>query len=157
MAGIASQIARGVSAGQAKGQILQTLLGGNRTNAEATIGNKGSFLSRTAKAIADKKAQTQGLTSDNSSRISSIESRLDTLEGGGNQDVTQPSPTVSPAPVAGGEVSGLASLGNVVGTSINDATPPAAQAVAQDVMGEEFLRNAAVGAAKMIEGKKINK
>lgn len=147
MAGIASQVARGVSAGQTKDQIVQTLLGGKRTN-------KGSFLNRTAKAIADKKAQTQGLTSDNSSRISSIESRLDALEGGGNQDVTQPSPTVSPAPVAGGEVS---DLGNVVGTSINDAAPPAAQVVAQDMMGEEFLRNAAVGAAKMIEGKKINK
>lgn len=149
MAGIASQVARGVSAGQTKDQVIQSLFGGKRRN-------KGSFLSRTAKAIADKKAQAQGLTSDNSSRISSIESRLDALEGGGNQDVTQPSPTVSPAPVAGGEVSGLAGLGNVVGTSINDAAPPAAQAVAQDMMGEEFLRNAAVGAAKMIEGKKIN-
>ena len=118
---------------------------------------KGRFLSRTAKAIADKKAETQGLTSDNSSRISSIESRLDALEGSGGQDVTQPSPTVSPAPVSGGEVSDLSSLGNVVDTSINDATPPAAKVVAQDMMGEEFLRNAAVGAAKMIEGKKINK
>jgi hypothetical protein len=150
MAGIASQVAKGVSAGQTKDQIVQSLLKGKRVN-------KGSFLNRTAKAIADKKAETQGLTSDNSSRISSIESRLDSLEGSGNQDVTQPSPTVLPAPVAGGEVSGLASLGNVVGTSVNDAIPPAAQSVAQDVMGEEFLRNAAVGAAKMIEGKKINK
>jgi len=149
MAGIASQVARGVIAGQTKDQIVQSLLGGKRKN-------KGSFLNRTAKAIADKKAQAQGLTSDNSSRISSIESRLDALEGGGDQDVTQPSPTVSPAPVAGGEVSGLAGLGNVVSTSINDATPPAAQAVAGSMMGTPSAMDFSVGAAKMIEGKKIN-
>ncbi len=139
MAGIASQVARGVSSGQTKDQIVQTLLEGKRTN-------KGSFLNRTAKAIADKKAQTQGLTSDNSSRMSSIESRLDALEGGGNQDVTQPSPTVTPAPVTDNGVSSM----------VNNATPLTTQDVAQDMMGEEFIRNAAVGAAKMIEGKKIN-
>lgn len=121
-----------------------------------TLANRGGMLGMAAKA-AQKKQGALASSSNVSSRMETIESRLDALEGSGSQDVTQPSPTVSPAPVAGGEVSGLASLGNVVGTSINDAAPPAAQAVAQNMMGEEFLRNAAVGAAKMIEGKKINK
>lgn len=120
------------------------------------LANRGGILSMAAKAAREKQgALASG--SNVSSRMDTIESRLDALEGSGSQDVTQPSPTVSPAPVAGGEVSGLASLGNVVGTSVNNAAPPAAQSVAQDMMGEEFLRNAAVGAAKMIEGKKINK
>ena len=120
------------------------------------LANRGGMLGMAAKAARKKHPALRGRSSM-SGRIETIESRLDALEGGGGQDVTQPSPTVSPAPVSGGDVSGLASLGNVVDTSINDATPPAAQVVAQDMMGEEFLRNAAVGAAKMIEGKKINK
>lgn len=120
------------------------------------LANRGGMLGMAARA-ARKKQNALASGNDVSSRMDTIESRLDALEGGSSQDVTQPSPTVSPAPVAGGEVGGLASLDNVVGTSINDAAPPAAQTVAQDMMGEEFLRNAAVGAAKMIEGKKINK
>ncbi len=119
------------------------------------LAGRGGMLGMAAKA-AKKRQGALASGNNTSSRIETIESRLDALEGSGGQDVTQPSPTVSPAPVAGGKVSGLANLGNVVGNSVNDATPPAAQSVAQDMMGEEFLRNAAVGAAKMIEGKKIN-
>lgn len=137
----------------AKARSQQSSAGAVDMNA---LANRGGMLGMAAKAARKKQSALSG-GGNMSGRIETIESRLDALEDGGGQDVTQPSPTVSPAPIADGDVSGLASLGNVVGTSINDAAPPAAQAVAQDMMGEEFLRNAAVGAAKIIEGKKINK
>jgi hypothetical protein len=137
MAAIAARAARSAIA-----RSQQSSAGAVDMNA---LANRGGMLGMAAKAAREKQgALASG--SNVSSRMETIESRLDTLEGGGSQDVTQPSPTVTPAPVTDDGVSSM----------VNNATPLPTQSVAQDMMGEEFIRNAAVGAAKMIEGKKIN-
>lgn len=145
MASIASQIARAVAQGTNKEEALQNLGGATgevmrkaqaaKANSEAVqtpFGTVNQASGRLASALDRRKAQNLGTIADTTERISSIESRLDMLENSGGGDVTQPSTTVNPA------------------------TPPAAQAVAGSMMGNEFLRNAVLGAAKMIEGKKIN-
>ena len=94
---------------------------------------------------------------DYGSRFESIEARLQSLEGGGKPvgDVTQPSVTPTPTP---GEAVGLdprtAALDSMADMPKPQMGAGLAQA-SQDMFGTEFMRNSAVGAAKMIKNKKI--
>lgn len=96
---------------------------------------------------------------DYGSRFESIESRLQALEGGGKPvgDVTQPSVTPTPSEVPG-EAVGLdprtAALDSIASMPKPQMGAGLAQA-SQDMFGTEFMRNSAVGAAKMIKNKKI--
>lgn len=100
---------------------------------------------------------TPSPTVDYGSRFESIESRLQALEGGGKPvgDVTQPSATPAPTP---GEAVGLDPR-TAAFDSIADMPKPQMGAglaqASQDMFGTEFMRNSAVGAAKMIKNKKI--
>lgn len=99
-----------------------------------------------------------------SSRIEGIESRLEALEGGGGStpapvDLGTQAVDTTTAPTASYTSGPVGNVAQVVGGTVggmNDAAPPMAQSVANDMMGEQFMRNLSVGAAKMISGKKIN-
>jgi hypothetical protein len=96
-------------------------------------------------------------------RIGNLESRLDAIEKAGKDPVksVQPiqkfvtggsfseAPSTSPAPVATGTLSAAASPG-----SLEEAMPSPGDP-ASDMFGNEFMRNASVGAAKMRINKKL--
>lgn len=103
---------------------------------------------------------TPAPTVDYGSRFESIESRLQALEGGGKPvgDVTQPSATPTPSEVPG-EAVGLDPRTAAFDVMANMPKAPGMGAglaqASQDMFGTEFMRNSAVGAAKMIKNKKI--
>ena len=118
-----------------------------------------------ATASAMARANARGLGGGIGKRIGSIESRLDALEGGGEgkdpiQSV-QPiqkfvtggsfgdASSTPPPPVATGSLNASASPG-----SLQEAMPSPGDPAA-DMFGNEFMRNASVGAAKMRINKKI--
>jgi hypothetical protein len=90
----------------------------------------------------------------NDSRFTSIESRLEALEGGGGGDLT--------AQGTGGAVkqdlatvtSGAMPEAPQAAGSLSEAMP-GPEAASMDIFGSEFARNSAVGAAKMKINKKI--
>ena len=122
-------------------------------------------MDKTATASATARAGARGLGGGMGKRIGSIESRLDALEGGGEsggsvqsvqpvQKINQGSsfgdvPSAPPAPVAAGSLNASASPG-----SLQEAMPSPGDPAA-DMFGNEFMRNASVGAAKMRMNKKI--
>jgi hypothetical protein len=152
MASIASQVARAVSQGKSKEEALQGLGGvtgdlmrrAQALKAESqpvqtpfgTVNRAGRGLAalfnpslrRTAGRQKGVIEDTSQVMEETSQRIANIETRLNTLESSGGGDVTQPSATVNPG----------------------------AQAVAGSMMGTPSAMDFSVGAAKMIEGKKIN-
>lgn len=97
-------------------------------------------------------------------RFENLESRLDALEGSGEDSVQATQPiqkfvtgvgaagqvsTPPPAPVATGTLNASASPG-----SLQEAMPSPGDP-ASEMFGTEFMRNASVGAAKMRMNKKI--
>lgn len=118
-----------------------------------------------AAASAKARASARGLGGGMGKRIGSIESRLDALEGGGESGGSVQSvkpvqefstggsfgdvPSAPPAPVAAGSLNASASPG-----SLQEAMPSPGNPAA-DMFGNEFMRNASVGAAKMRMNKKI--
>lgn len=96
-------------------------------------------------------------------RFENVESRLEELEGGNQEPIqsvqpTQafvqgssvgPAPTVPSAPVATGSLDATALPG-----SLQEAMPSPGDPAA-DMFGNEFMRNASVGAAKMRINKKL--
>jgi hypothetical protein len=130
--------------------------------AAAIKGARGSYdqARRTALANITGKARTGSM----SGRIEGIESRLKALEEGGGStptpvDLGTQAVDTTTAPTASYTSGPVGNVAKVVGGTvggINDAVPPMAQSVANDMMGEQFMRNLSVGAAKMISGKKIN-
>ena len=115
-----------------------------------------------AKASATASAGARGLGGGMGKRMGSIESRLDALEGGGEgqSPVASVKPVqdfstggsfggAQPAPVATGTLSAASSPG-----SLQEAMPSPGDPAA-DMFGNEFMRNASVGAARMIKNKKI--
>ena len=128
---------------------------GKGLNAFETLANRGGILS--SGMSLRKRASSDG---NMSGRLETIESRLDALEDGGGQDVTQPSPTVSPAPVGvpgGSEVaaSNVTADNDSVSVEAPTTFAPSAVGAAGDIFGKVFMRDAAMGAAKMIKNKKI--
>lgn len=139
----AASAARRSAKGRGKGLNLETLA------------NRGGILA----AGTSLKKRASG-DSNMSGRLETIESRLDELENGGGQDVTQPSPTVSPAPVGvpgGSEVaaSNVTADNDSVSVEAPTTFAPSAVGAAGDIFGKVFMRDAAMGAAKMIKNKKI--
>lgn len=123
--------------------------------------NRGGLMGMTQRLLdqararrAAKKAGAVGSATSavggNDGRFSSIESRLEALEGGGNDAGSITASQPQQAPLA--EVtSGI--LPEPAG-SLTEAMPGPAGA-SMDMFGSEFARNSAVGAAKMITNKKI--
>lgn len=97
-------------------------------------------------------------------KIASLEARVSALEGGGGSTPAPVDPSTqtvdtTTAPTASYTSGPVGNVAQVVGGTVgdmNDAAPPMAQQVANDIMGEPFARDLSVGAAKMILGKKIN-
>ena len=97
-------------------------------------------------------------------KIASLEARVSALEGGGGSTPAPVDPAsqvvdTTTAPTASYTSGPVGNVAQVVGGTVggmNDAVPPMAQQVAGDMMGEQFMRNLSVGAAKMVLGKKIN-
>lgn len=133
--------------------------GGGAASFDALVA-RGGMLGKAAKMVSARRSQEQM-----PSKIASLEARVSALEGGGDSTPAPVDPstqvvdtTTAPAPsYTSGPVGNVAKVvGGTVG-GMNDAVPPMAQQVAGDMMGEQFMRDLSVGAAKMIEGKKINK
>lgn len=114
----------------------------------------------TASAAAGARMQNRG--GGIGKRMGSIESRLDALEGGGEgqSPVASVKPvqefstggsfgSAQPAPVATGTLSAASPPG-----SLQEAMPSPGDPAA-DMFGNEFMRSASVGAARMIKNKKI--
>ena len=97
-------------------------------------------------------------------KIASLEARVSALEGGGGSTPAPVDPAsqvvdTTTAPTASYTSGPVGNVAQVVGGTVggmNDAVPPVAQQVAGDMMGEQFMRDLSVGAAKMVLGKKIN-
>jgi len=123
------------------------------------IAGRGGVLGKAAQLGIMRRGQRQM-----PGKIASLEARVSALEGGGGSTPAPVDPgtqavdtTTEPtASYTSGPVGNVAQVvGGTVG-GMNDAAPPMAQQVANDIMGEPFARDLSVGAAKMILGKKIN-
>lgn len=132
--------------------------GGSGTSLES-LAARGGILGKAAQLARTRQGQKQM-----PGKIASLEARVSALEGGGGSTPAPVDPgtqavdtTTEPtASYTSGPVGNVAQVvGGTVG-GMNDAAPPMAQQVANDIMGEPFARDLSVGAAKMILGKKIN-
>lgn len=159
-----SVTAGAVAAGRAAGSnnipgFGGTIFGGRFRNRGGLMGMTQKLVDQARARRAAGKAGAVGSASasvgGNDGRFTSIESRLEALEGGGGggdlaaqgtggalkQDLaTVTSGAMPEAPQAAG--------------SLSEAMPGPA-AASMDMFGSEFARNSAVGAAKMITNKKI--
>ena len=132
--------------------------GGGRTSLQALAG-RGGILGVGARLAKTRQSQRQM-----PDKIASLEARVSALEGGGGSTPAPVDPAsqvvdTTTAPTASYTSGPVGNVAQVVGGTVggmNDAAPPMAQQVANDIMGEPFARDLAVGAAKMVLGKKIN-
>lgn len=129
-------------------------------------GNRGGLMGMTqklmervrAKALARKGGavgNASAAVGGNDGRFTSIESRLEALEGGGGSGdvVAQGTGGAVKQDMAGVE-SGSMPEAPLPAGSLSEAMPSPAGA-SMDIFGSEFARNSAVGAAKMRINKKI--
>ena len=143
--------------------LLPSFMSGGIGDATRAVMNQAMNRNK-ATASATARAGARGLGGGIGKRIGSIESRLDALEGGGGGEGQSTMASVKPvqefstggsfggaqpAPVATGTLSASASPG-----SLQEAMPSPGDPAA-DMFGNEFMRNASVGAAKMRMNKKI--
>jgi hypothetical protein len=148
-----------MAAGAAAGARAGRRRGGGITSLQALAG-RGGLLGRSAQMALDRRSGRQM-----PGKIASLEARVSALEGGGGSTPAPIDPgtqavDTTTAPTASYTSGPVGNVAQVVGGTVggmNDATPPMAQQVANDIMGEPFARDLSVGAAKMVLGKKINK
>jgi len=135
--------------------------GANRSGGSSleAVARRGGILGKAAQTALTRRSQRQM-----PSKIASLEARVSALEGGGGSTPAPVDPgtqavDATTAPTASYTSGPVGNVAQVVGGTVsgmNDAAPPMAQQVANDIMGEPFARDLSVGAAKMILGKKIN-
>ena len=144
-------------------------LGSNPMNPAMGAGNAAASLAM-SQAMKSRQKATAGVNSKSAfggsgmvQRFENLESRLDAIEGRGKDPVksVQPiekfvtggsfseAPSTPTPPVATGTLSAAASPG-----SLQEAMPSPGDPAA-DMFGNEFMRNASVGAAKMRINKKL--
>lgn len=155
--GTASAAAGGRSSG---GSNVPAFMGGG-------MGAAGDYLRQQAmnknKATAGATAGVNSGGAGMKQRFENLETRLDAIEGAGKDPVQSVQPiqefvtggsfgdtsSTPPAPVATGTLNASPSPG-----SLQEAMPSPGDPAA-DMFGNEFMRNASVGAARMIKNKKI--
>ena len=109
-----------------------------------------------AAAVGSAAPAVSGGGPDMSASLGAIEERISDLE----QRVGKPSAPTSSAPIGvpgGSEVaaSNVTADNDSVSVEAPTTFAPASQSAAGDIFGKQFMRQAAVGAAKMIKNKKI--
>ena len=147
-----------MAAGAAAGARARRGRGGGGTSLQALAG-RGGLLGKSAQVVLDRRSERQM-----PGKIASLEARVSALEGGGGSTPAPVDPAsqvvdTTTAPTASYTSGPVGNVAQVVGGTVggmNDAAPPMAQQVAGDMMGEQFMRDLSVGAAKMVLGKKIN-
>jgi len=146
-----------MAAGAAAGARTRRGRGGG-TSFDA-LASRGGILGVGARLARSRQSQRQM-----PDKIASLEARVSALEGGGGSTPAPVDPAsqvvdTTTAPTASYTSGPVGNVAQVVGGTVggmNDAVPPMAQQVAGDMMGEQFMRDLSVGAAKMVLGKKIN-
>tara|TARA_R100000353_G_scaffold57605_1_gene45562 strand:+ start:3964 stop:4407 length:444 start_codon:yes stop_codon:yes gene_type:complete len=146
-----------MAAGAAAGARTRRGRGGG-TSFDA-LASRGGILGVGARLARSRQSQRQM-----PDKIASLEARVSALEGGGGSTPAPVDPAsqvvdTTTAPTASYTSGPVGNVAQVVGGTVggmNDAVPPVAQQVAGDMMGEQFMRDLSVGAAKMVLGKKIN-
>lgn len=146
-----------MAAGAAAGARTRRGRGGG-TSFDA-LASRGGILGVGARLAKTRQSQRQM-----PDKIASLEARVSALEGGGGSTPAPVDPAsqvvdTTTAPTASYTSGPVGNVAQVVGGTVggmNDAVPPMAQQVAGDMMGEQFMRDLSVGAAKMVLGKKIN-
>lgn len=146
-----------MAAGAAAGARTRRGRGGG-TSFDA-LASRGGILGVGARLAKSRQSQRQM-----PDKIASLEARVSALEGGGGSTPAPVDPAsqvvdTTTAPTASYTSGPVGNVAQVVGGTVggmNDAVPPMAQQVAGDMMGEQFMRDLSVGAAKMVLGKKIN-
>ncbi len=147
-----------MAAGAAAGARTRRGRGGGGTSFDA-LASRGGILGVGARLAKTRQSQRQM-----PDKIASLEARISALEGGGGSTPAPVDPAsqvvdTTTTPTASYTSGPVGNVAQVVGGTIggmNDAVPPMAQQVAGDMMGEQFMRDLSVGAAKMVLGKKIN-